>query len=237
MTYAKVAMITGGGTGIGLACAHLLARDGYTLFLVGRRPDPLREAVARLSRITRTHAHMADIGDPHQAVQAVDMAVGALGRLDVVVNNAGYAPLVALDSVATDIEQLSEIFRVNAIGPSAIIGRAWSTFLKQQGGCVVNISSFSTVDPFPGLGVYGAAKAAVNVLARACHNEGRRFGIRAFAVAPGAVETDMLRSIFPEEALPKSRTLSPEAVAQVVQSCVRGDRDEQAGETILVPSP
>ncbi|HLO40196.1 MAG TPA: SDR family oxidoreductase, partial [Phycisphaerales bacterium] len=210
---------------------------GYTLLLVGRRPDPLREAVAQLSRITRCVAHMADIGDTVQAIQAVDMAVGAFGRLDVIINNAGLAPLVSLDSVAGDLELLDQLYRVNAIGPTAIIGRAWSTLLKQQGGCIVNISSFSTVDPFPGLGVYGAAKAAVNVLARACHNEGRRFGIRAFAVAPGAVETAMLRSIFPEEALPRTRTLSPDTVAEVVVSCVRGERDAQLGETILVPSP
>jgi NAD(P)-dependent dehydrogenase (short-subunit alcohol dehydrogenase family) len=66
-----------------------------------------------------------------------------------------------------------------------------------------------TIDPFPGFFGYAAAKAATNLMALSCANEGREFGIRAFAVAPGAVETAMLRSLFPESKLPSSQTMKP----------------------------
>lgn len=234
-TEGNIALVTGGGTGIGLAVARRLAKEGYSLLLVGRRQEPLRAAVVELGQSTRCVAHLADIGDMGQAAGCVDVAVGAFGRLDVVINNAGYAPLMPMESITHP--EVERTFRVNAMGPAAIVGRVWATFLKQRRGCIVNISSYATVDPFPGLGVYAGAKAAVNLLAKSAHNEGHRSGIRAFAVAPGAVETAMLRSIVPVEALPASRTLSPEQVAAVVMECVLGRRDEQRGQVILVPSP
>ncbi len=231
----KVAIVTGAGTGIGLAVSRRLAAAGYSLCLIGRRTDVLQAAAAELSRSVKCHVHTADVGELSQAAGCVDAAVAAFQRLDVVINNAGYAPVMAMDAVTNG--EIERIFRVNAMGPSAIIGRAWPVMVRGGGGCIVNISSFATVDPFPGLGIYGAAKAACNLLAKACHNEGRTSRIRAFSVAPGAVETAMLRANFPVEALPTSRTLSPDQVAAVVLECVEGARDSQNGQTILVPSP
>ncbi|MCC6426854.1 MAG: SDR family oxidoreductase [Phycisphaerales bacterium] len=231
----KIALITGAGSGIGLACTRMLADDGYGLVLVGRRSEPLRAAAQELSGRVPCLVHAADVGKADQASVCVDAGIAKFGRLDVIINNAGYAPVIPLDRITQ--EGVEEAFAVNAIGPTIIIGRAWPGMVRRGGGCIVNISSYATVDPFPGLGVYAAAKSALNMLAKACHNEGSAAGIRAFAVAPGAVETQMLRRIVPEEALPRPRTLAPEQVAQVVMECIRGARDAQSGHTILVPSP
>ncbi len=230
-----VALVTGAGTGIGLACARMLAASGVHMVLVGRRAAPLEAAASELAAQTQCVTHPADVADLDAAARAVDVAIGRFGRLDIVINNAGYAPSMPLDRVTP--EQIERVFRVNAMGPAAIIARAWPVMARQGGGCIVNMSSYATIDPFPGLGVYGAAKASLNLLAKACHNEGRTLGIRAFAVAPGAVETQMLRALVPREMLPTSRTLSPEQVAQVVLACIRGDRDAESGQTILLPSP
>jgi 3-oxoacyl-[acyl-carrier protein] reductase len=101
---------------------------------------------------------------------------------------------------------------------------------------IVNVSSVSAIDPFPGLSIYGATKGAINALTRGCANEGRDVGIRAFAVAPGAVETAMLRAIASEEQLPRTATLTPEQVAGVIVACAVGERDEENGGVIVVPS-
>ena len=94
----------------------------------------------------------------------------------------------------------------------------------------------ATVDPFPGLGVYAASKAALASLTRSLHNEGASHGIRAFSVAPGAVETKMLRQLFSTDQLPTDQTLEPAAVAEVVVGCIRGEREDDRGQTILLPS-
>jgi NAD(P)-dependent dehydrogenase (short-subunit alcohol dehydrogenase family) len=99
---------------------------------------------------------------------------------------------------------------------------------------IVNVSSVASIDPFPTLTPYGASKAALNTLTRGCANEGAAVGIKAFAVAPGAVETEMLRAIFSEEQVPRSATLHPEQVAEVVVACAVGARDEENGGVVVV---
>jgi NAD(P)-dependent dehydrogenase (short-subunit alcohol dehydrogenase family) len=90
------------------------------------------------------------------------------------------------------------------------------------------------VDPFAGFFAYAAAKASVNLFARSCAKEGRTLGIKAFAIAPGAVETRMLRAIFPESALPPDKAMPPEKIAGIMLECIDGKRDAENGTTILV---
>lgn len=230
------ALITGAGSGIGRATAILLARHGIHLTLAGRRLHSLAETASLLPtggpdpQILGT-----DVADPHQARAMVDHALTHHGRLDILINNAGGA--ISRSISGHDDAALRSAFAINFYGPAAAIIRAWPAFERQRAGCIINISSMSAVDPFPGLSVYGAAKAALNTLTRGCATEGAAFGLRAFAIAPGAVETPMLRAIFPESALPPSRTLQPEAIAEVILACIRGDHDARNGETILLPSP
>jgi NAD(P)-dependent dehydrogenase (short-subunit alcohol dehydrogenase family) len=95
----------------------------------------------------------------------------------------------------------------------------------------------STKDPFPGLGVYGCAKSALNAACRALTNEGGpKSKVRAYSVAPGAIETGMLRSMWNEKVLPRDKTLDPDAVAEKIVDCVLGETDAKPGETIFMPS-
>jgi NAD(P)-dependent dehydrogenase (short-subunit alcohol dehydrogenase family) len=231
----RVALVTGAGTGIGLATCALLAKAGFQVLLVGRREAVLRKAAEQLGGPSAAQVHAADVGDYDQAAACVDRAIETFGRLDAVINNAGHVESMPMGG--GDESRTRRLFDVNAIGPAAIINRAWPRMIAQKSGRIINVSSMAAVDPFPGLGVYAAAKAAVNLLARAAHNEGRRWGILAFAVAPGAVETAMLRSIADERALPPARTLQPDHVARIIVECATGARDEQSGQVIAVPSP
>jgi NAD(P)-dependent dehydrogenase (short-subunit alcohol dehydrogenase family) len=165
----------------------------------------------------------------------IDQTLQRFGRIDVLVNNAAAAPVAPLEQ--TEETLLRQTFEVNVFGPALLIARIWPVFVRQRGGCVVNVSSIATVDPFAGLGVYASSKAALESLGRSTHVEGREDNIRAFNIAPGAVETPMLRSAFSTEIIPRERTLDPMNVAAVIADCVLGRRDDQMGKTILLPSP
>lgn len=245
-----VALVTGAGSGIGLETALLLGARGYRLSLIGRTLEKLEAAGQRVSESVAGgpppdwQAIEADISDPDEVAEMIDATVERYGRLDVLVNNAGWSPLEPIGRL--DAEQIEEIFRINALGPVWAVARAWPIFERQGSGTVVNVSSYATVDPYPGLGVYGAAKASVNLLTKAIVNESEQWpgaeqregrpGIRAFTVAPGAVETPLLRSIISTDMLPTDRTLDPAEVAEVIVDCITGGRDRDIGQTILMPS-
>jgi NAD(P)-dependent dehydrogenase (short-subunit alcohol dehydrogenase family) len=231
---APITLISGAGSGIGRATALLLASRGHRLALVGRTRSTL-EQTAALARGAECLVHPADIGDADQAAGAIDAAAERFGGLDALVNNAGYAPRTPIDQHTPML--IDAVFRINSLGPAYTIARAWPIFKSRRRGCIVNISTMATEDPFPGFFAYAAAKAAVNLMARSCATEGREHQIRAFAIAPGAVETAMLRSVASEAMLPADRALPPEAVARVVLDCIEGRRDAENGRVIPIPSP
>ncbi len=234
-----VAIVTGAGSGIGRAIAIMLAKQNYRLALVGRTTSKLEEtrllAEAKLHEAVEMTVIPSDVGDPGQPTVIVDRTLRAFGRVDVLINNAASGPIQPVE--VSDEEALHRTFEVDLFGPMRLVARLWPVFLDQAAGCVINISSMATIDPFPNLSIYAAAKSGLESLTRSIHNEGAGHGIRAFAIAPGAVETDMLRTLVTMEDLPTEKTLAPEDVARVVVDCVFGRKDEQMGQTIVLPSP
>lgn len=228
----KVAIVTGASSGIGLACATQLSEGGFAVVLVGRREAPLLDAGESLPG--ESLVVTADVGGRSSAEMIVDTSVKQFGRVDALVNNAGYAPLTKIEE--TTPEELERVYEVNTLGAGRLILEAWPVMVRQGSGVIVNVSSMATADPFPGFFAYAGAKAGVELMARSCAAEGARHGVRAYAVAPGAVETPMLRSIIDEEVVPADRTLAPEAVAEVIVGCVAGQRREKTGTTIRLPS-
>ena len=236
--HRPVALVTGAGSGIGLASARLLAKAGFDLALVGRRREPLDAAASTIRAETPNAAvfvHPADVADPDAASAIIVAVLDRFGRLDALVNNAGLAPLLPIDRTTPAI--LRDAFNVNAIGPGALIAAAWPAFLAQRSGRVINISTMGTSDPFPGFFAYAAAKSAVNSFARSIAKEGADHNIKGFAIAPGAVETPMLRALFDESMLPRDKTLTPDDIARIVVDCATGKRDTDNGSTIFVPNP
>ncbi len=145
------------------------------------------------------------------------------------------APLVPIDETTDKL--LDDTFATNTFAPILLVAGVWPVFRRQESGCVVNVSSMAVADPFPGFSVYAASKGAVDALTRSVVTEGRVYGIRAFSVAPGAVETPMLRENFSAQAIPPTATLDPRDVARVVVDCIQGRREADLGQTILLPSP
>ena len=239
MSETPVAIVTGAGSGIGRAVCSLLANAGYRLSLVGRREEKLQATMDQIATRSAAPPEMlilaADVASAQQAMSAVDLTCQQWGRADALVHAAGIAPLAPIDR--TDEDLLYRTFAVNTFGAAYLIARLWPVFRKQRGGCIVNVSTMGTLDPFPGFFVYAAAKSAVESLTRSAAREGAGFGVRAFSIAPGAVETEMLRANFSPRQIPPQRTLDPLDVAHVICDCVLGRREGETGTTIRLPSP
>ena len=231
----KTAIVTGAGSGIGRATAEALASRGCAVALAGRNAERLRatEKVIESSHGPgRTLVIQADVAHVDQVEAMVDRAVQRFGRLDVLVNNAGEASAVPIG--ATTAELVREYLQINALGPAAAILRAWPVFERQRCGCVVNVSSIASVDPFPGFFAYAASKAPLNVMVKSIAKEGAGIGVKAYCIAPGVVETPLLRRTFDLKSVPAEACLTPEEVAGLIVECVEGGRAGANGATLAI---
>jgi NAD(P)-dependent dehydrogenase (short-subunit alcohol dehydrogenase family) len=189
----KVAIVTGGGRGVGRATAELLAAAGASVTICARSDEELATVAAGSSRIT---ALAGDIADEVFVGQLVGQAVADGGRLDILVNNAavlGRAPFLELEPALWD-----EVLAVNLRGAYLCSRAAFRQMAAQQpaGGSIVNIASLSGVrgpEKFPGLAAYNVSKAGLLALSDILAVEGKPHDIRVNAVSPGAVDTEMLR--------------------------------------------
>ncbi|MBL8745035.1 MAG: SDR family oxidoreductase [Phycisphaerae bacterium] len=232
MSVQPTAIITGAGSGIGRATTARLSSLGYSVVLAGRGEAALRAVAEGLGAGARALVVPTDMGVEGEADRLVDRAVERFGRIDVLVNNAGFGRLLPIGQTSGAL--VRECMEVNAIGPALAVLRAWPTFVRQGSGCVVNVSSLSTIDPFAGFLAYAASKAAMNLMADSIAKEGAAVGVSAYCVAPGAVETPLLRMNFDEKMIPGETCLKPEDVAAVIAECVEGRRRADNGRTIGV---
>jgi len=231
-----VAIVTGAGGGIGCAICIELAKAGYRIALVGRSDTNLQSAVNEIAvcagNVAQTLVVPADLSDPHQVANIVKTTFQHWGRIDVLINNAAACPNFPIDQ--TTLQELQIVFAINFFSPALLVAELWPLFTLQNSGCVINISSIATVDPFPGLSMYAASKAAMESLTRSIFNEAGDAEITSYSIAPGAVETSMLRSLISIEDLPTDKTLNPATVASVVLDCALGRRKSDNGKTIVL---
>jgi NAD(P)-dependent dehydrogenase (short-subunit alcohol dehydrogenase family) len=171
-----------------------------------------------------------DVANPEAIERLVARASERFARIDAVVHSAGVAPMLSIEQVTP--QRWREVVDVNLSAAVFLARAVWPIFRAQKSGVIVNVSSFSARDPFPGLGVYGAAKGGMNVLGLALAREGAPHGIRVHTVAPAAVETQMFRKLVPPERYPTEKTLAPQDVAHVIGQCVAGDLRYASGEVI-----
>jgi 3-oxoacyl-[acyl-carrier protein] reductase len=192
----KVAVVTGGARGIGAAIAERLAADGAAVVVNYARSAKEAEAVAERVRQAggKATAVRADLSDPAQARGLVEAAFKEHGRLDILVNNAGRADFMPLEAV--DGAHVKAQFDLNVNGPLFATQAAAARFT--DGGRVINVSSVVARSSFAGASVYSATKAALNALTRVWAAELGPKGVTVNAVAPGPVETEMLKAALDE---------------------------------------
>ncbi len=230
MSERKIAIVTGAGRGIGRATAIALAEAGYTCVAVSRSQAEIDETANLAGH--DSIAIVADVCNPTQTDAVVQQTLDRFGRIDALVNNAGIAPLLAFDQMTDAI--WDEVIATNLTSVYRFTKAVWPIMIRQKSGVIVNLSSESSRDPFPGLSAYAAAKAGVNLFTKALAKEADAHGIRVYAIAPAGVETAMLRKFASQEQLPPSHVLLPEDVARVVRTCVCGGMLYASGETIYL---
>lgn len=239
MSTSQVAIVTGAGSGIGAATVALLAQAGWAVAMVGRDQAKLQRTIDSVTRQMGESAALlpiaADVSKPEDIERIVRTTLNQFGRLDAIANVAGNAPLHPIDQITYDGWRACIDTNLTAI--VMITRAAWPTFKEQKSGIIINVSSMASISPFPNFSIYAAAKVGVNMFTKCTADEGGRHGIKAVAIAPGAVETDMLRSIFDEKTVPTAKTLDPMQVAAAIRDCITGQRDFKNGETITMPSP
>jgi 3-oxoacyl-[acyl-carrier protein] reductase len=214
----RLAIVTGGATGIGLATAHCLARTGFSVLLVGRRREKLEDAAREIGSAATIFAgdvtSEADLGRLVEHVQAAGSALHAL------VNNAGAAPQPASGSLRVSTDTFDHIINVNIKAPYFLIAALQDLFV-QPGGRIVNVTS---IGPYTGSGgpIYAASKAGVHGMTAALAKELGPRGITVNAVAPGFVHTDMTASVTPEHlvevnrSIPLGRPGQPEEIGETI---------------------
>ena len=225
-----VAVITGAGRGIGRATAVEFAGAGYRLVLAGRDVRTLGETSDACGGDVLVV--LTDVTQPADVQRLISTALEKFGRIDVLVNNAGLAPVRPIAEMT--VEEWRAVIDTNLSAAFYATRAAWPAFVRQGGGVVVNISSAAARDPFPGFAAYGTAKAGLNLLGLSAAREGERIGVRVHTIAPSATETGMFRQIMTAEQYPPDKTMEPGDVARVVLACVRGDLRYTSGEVIYL---
>jgi NAD(P)-dependent dehydrogenase (short-subunit alcohol dehydrogenase family) len=218
----KAALVTGGGSGIGLACARTLQRDGAAVTICGRDEQKLRNAAAELGGATRFA--VCDVLDEDQVATAVDIAAQQAGSLDICVINAGGSfggrPLILMDR-----ERWDQYLGVNLTGAFLTLKHAAATMLGSGGGSIIAVSSIAGGLTHRYLGAYSVAKAGLEMLVRNAADELGPMGIRVNAVRPGLVPTDASSRLDQNPAtrqdyldqMPLGRTGAPQEIADSVR--------------------
>ncbi len=206
----RSALVTGGSRGIGLAIARMLAEEGFGLTLASRSRESCESAAAGLDAL----AVVADVAREEDCERAVAEHVERHGGLDVLVNSAGIGIGGTVEQLATKHIDLQLGVNVRGL---ILVTRAAIPHLKETRGLVVNLASIAGTMPTPGLSIYGASKAAVISLTRSLNEELDADGVRAVALCPGFVDTDMASW----SGIPGEEMIQPEDCAEVVRLLLR----------------
>lgn len=189
----QAAFVTGGGSGIGLACAMALVRDGATVTIAGRSEDRLRSAVAQLEAAAIGDATVCgvacDVGDEASVAAAVERAAQPTGGLHLAVASAGTGTVAPI--LATPVEEWNRVIETNLTGTFLTLKHAGGAIARSGGGAMVTISSIAGVITHPYMGPYCASKAGIDMLVRVAADELGRMGVRVNTVQPGLTRTEL----------------------------------------------
>ncbi len=184
----RVWFITGSSTGLGRSLVTTALAAGERVAATARRPEQLDDLAAQCPDALRAFA--LDVTDGAQVRAVVGEAAHTFGRLDVVVNNAGYGLIGALEE--SDDSQIARNVETNLIGPIHVMQAALPLLRAQKSGHIVNVSAVAAFSNHPGFSVYGGAKAGLDAVSDALRDETRPLGIKVTVVVPGPFRTDFI---------------------------------------------
>lgn len=214
----KVALVTGGSSGIGKALCELLAQCGAKLVVTGRRPGPLEEVRRKLQEQgTDVAVVPGDVRSEKARMRALEAAVQRFGRLDILVNNAGAVRAGGLEAVAAD--DIETMIAVNLLAPILMARDALPLLRVGRDGLIVNVTSGIALLGVPFYSTYAATKAGLARFSEALRRELRGEGVHVLTVYPGATDTPMMSSSKAGPELGFSRE-TPEVVARAIVDAI-----------------
>jgi NAD(P)-dependent dehydrogenase (short-subunit alcohol dehydrogenase family) len=240
----KIAVITGGNSGIGLATAHRFVQEGAYVFIVGRRQSELDAAVKQIGK--NIFGIQCDVSNLKDLDRLYDTVKQQKGRIDILFANAGIAESASLESISES--HFDKIFNVNVKGLLFTVQKALPLFQDRGGGSIILTASAGGSKGFEGLSVYAATKAAVRSFARSWTVDLKQRKIRVNTISPGPISTPMLSSAGMElseeqveqfktsivNAVPLGRMGNPDEVAKAVSFLASDDSSYVSGIELFV---
>jgi NAD(P)-dependent dehydrogenase (short-subunit alcohol dehydrogenase family) len=239
MNDQRVALVTGGGTGIGRATAAALSKSGYRVVIAGRRLERLEE----VSRQTGAGVYRCDLRVPEDLAALADSVLADHGRLDALVNNAGVALRKPFEDVT--LADIEDVMRTNLYGPILLTQKCLDA-LRETHGAIVSLSSSLATQPQPMQGIYAAAKGGIESFSRVLALELAADRVRVNVVSPGITRTDMMTGGGPDadaanayldmrgREYPLGRIGEPEDVAGVIDFLLSPAASWMTGLTLSV---
>jgi len=231
----KVALITGGGTGLGAAFAKAFVAEGAKVVITGRRKEPLEKVASALPEGS-VLVFQGDVSDFESAQAMVDATIKFGGKIDVLVNNAGIDPAGTV--VDVPIEQWKKVIDINLTGPFLMMKAAIPKMIENGGGSIINIASLAAVRNIPAMPAYSASKSGLIGLSNPVALDYGPQGIRSNVVAPGPIRTEMLEHSMSglAEALGTDITGALNAMTRFIPARRPALPDEVAGAVVFLAS-
>ena len=239
MNDQRVALVTGGGTGIGRATAAALSKSGYRVVIAGRR----LERLAEVSRQTGAGVYPCDLRVPEELAALANSVLADHGRLDALVNNAGVALRKPFEDVT--LADIEDVMRTNLYGPILLTQKCLGA-LRETHGAIVSLSSSLATQPQPMQGIYAAAKGGIESFSRVLALEMAADRVRVNVVSPAITRTDMMTGGGPDvdaanayldmrgQEYPLGRIGEPEDVAGVIDFLLSPAASWMTGLTLSV---
>jgi len=210
----QTALITGATRGIGLAIARTLANEGANLILAARDQKSLSK-LGRELRSAKIVVHPCDVRDPHSVDELFRAVRSQFPTIDILINNAGIAqPNLTIDQLPYPLWK--DVFATNVDGTFLITQAALPRM--KRGGTIINNLSIAASRVFPGSAAYNASKHAALGFTNTLREELRSKGIRVIGLLPGATDTDIWKTLWPQA--PRKKMMSPETVAQILVEAI-----------------
>jgi len=241
MSNKKTALITGASSGIGMATARELAKEGFALILCGRRLERLEQLKAELSAITAVHVLCFDVRNKNEVAEAIQSIPADFSKIDVLINNAGNAHgLSPIESA--DLDDWDAMIDINVKGLLYVSRAIIPGMTERRSGHIIHIGSIAGKEVYPNGNVYCATKHAVDALNKAMRIYLNQYGIRVGAIHPGLVKTEfsLVRFKGDEERASKVyegyQPLLPEDIADIIHFVITRPYHVNIADLTVLPS-